>query len=146
LCMTEKEPLAGSLPAGLDEYVKETVPQLAERFGVEPKTVRHLIHFYGSRAEKILHYTGDDPRLAEQISPESMDIYAQVLYGIREEGAKTISDVLLRRIHTGITASRGEPQARKIAGIVAGELGWNPAEQDHWIEKFKEDLMKEKRF
>ncbi len=146
LCVTQKTPLAGSLPAGLDEYVKETVPQLAERFGVGPGTVRHLIHFYGSRAERILHYTKEDPRLAEPISPESMDIYAQVLYGIREEGAKTISDVLLRRIHTGITASRGEPQAPQIAGIAASELGWKAAEQDHQVEKFKEDLMKEKRF
>lgn len=146
LCVTHKTPLAGSLPAGFDEYVKETVPRLAERFSVGPGTVRHLIHFYGSRAERILQYTGEDPRLAERISPESMDIYAQVLYGIREEGAKTISDVLLRRIHTGITASRGEPQAPRIAGIMAQELGWNAAEQDHRVEKFKEDLMKEKEF
>jgi glycerol-3-phosphate dehydrogenase len=75
-----------------------------------------------------------------------MDIYAQVLYGIREEGAKTISDILLRRMHTGITASRGEPQAAQIAGMMARELGWNAAEQDHWVKDFKEDLMKEKRF
>jgi len=146
LCVTQKTPLAGSLPSGLDEYVKETVPQLAERFGVGPGTVRHLIRFYGSRTEKILQYTGEDPRLAGPISPESMDIYAQVLYGIREEGAKTISDILLRRMHTGITASRGEPQAPQIAGIAAGELGWNASEQDHWVENFKEDLMKEKKF
>ena len=145
-CITQKTPLAGSLPTGLDEYIKETVPQLAERFGVEPGTVRHLIHFYGSRTEKILQYTGEDPSLAEPISPEGMDIYAQVLYGIREEGAKTISDTLLRRMHTGITASRGEPQAPQIAEIVARELGWNAAEEDHWVENFKEDLMKEKRF
>ena len=146
LCATQKTPLAGSLPAGLDEYVKETVPQLAERFGVKAGTVRHLIHFYGTRTEKILQYTAEDPRLAEPISPESMDIYAQVLYGIREEGAKTPSDTLLRRMHTGITSSRGEPQAPRIAAIMAGELGWNAAEQDHWVENFKEDLMKEKRF
>jgi hypothetical protein len=49
-------------------------------------------------------------------------------------------------MHTGITASRGEPQAPQIAGIVARELGWNAAEQHHWVENFKEDLMKEKRF
>ena len=145
-CITQKQPLAGSIPAGLDEYVKEAVPQLAERFGVEPTTVRHLIHFYGSRAERVLQYTKEDPRLAGQISPESTDIYAQVLYGIREEGAKTISDVLLRRIHTGITASRGEPQTPQIAGIMARELGWNTSEQDHWEQQFKADLMKEKRF
>jgi glycerol-3-phosphate dehydrogenase len=146
LCVTQKEPLAGSLPTDLDEYVKEIVPQLAERYGVDPGTVRHLIHFYGSRTEKILQYTKEDPRLAEQISPESRDIYAQVLYGIREESAKTLSDILLRRMHTSITASRGEPQASQIAGIAARERGWSAAESEHWIAHFKEDLMKEKRF
>jgi glycerol-3-phosphate dehydrogenase len=146
VCVTQREPLAGSLPADLDEYVRETVPQLAERFGVESGTVRHLIHFYGSRTAKVLQFMGEDRRLAEQISPESRDIYAQVLYGIREEGAKTISDVLLRRMHTGITATRGEQQATRIAGIMARELGWSAAERDQQVEKFKEDLMKEKRF
>jgi len=145
-CITQKQPLAGSLPVGLDEYVNEAVPQLAERFSADPDIVRHLIHFYGSRAERVLQYTKEDPRLAAQISPESTDIYAQVVYGIREEGAKTISDVLLRRIHTGITASRGEPQTPQISGIMARELGWNISEQDHWKQQFKADLMKEKRF
>jgi len=146
LCVTQKEPLAGSFPVGLDEYLKETVQQWAERFSVAPETVRHLIHFYGSRTESILQYTKEDPCLAEPISPESRDIYAQVLYGIREEGAMTISDIILRRMHTGITASRGEPQASQIAGIAARELGWSAAESEHWIAHFKEDLMKEKRF
>jgi len=145
-CVTHKKPLAGSLPAELDEYVKEAVPQLAERFGVSAGTVRHLIHFYGSRVENILLYTKEDPRLAEQVSPDSGDIYAQVLYGIREEGAKTVSDILLRRMHMGITALRGEPQAPRIAGIMARELGWNAADQDRHIRLFKDDLVKEKKF
>ncbi len=145
-CETDKIPLAGSLPARLDEYMKEDVPQLAERFNTFPETVRHLIHFYGSRAERVLQIAHDDRRLAETVSPESRDIYAQVLYGIREEGAKTLSDIVLRRMHLGITSSRGGPQAARIAEIAAAELGWTSDEKEHWIQEFVEDLIKEKKF
>ncbi|NTW60042.1 MAG: glycerol-3-phosphate dehydrogenase/oxidase [Nitrospirae bacterium] len=145
-CETGRKPLAGSLPAELGVYLKEEVPQLAKRFNAAPETVRHLVHMYGSRAEKVLQLAHDDPRLAEAVSPESRDIYAQVLYGIREEGAKTISDIVLRRMHLGITSSRGGPHAAKIAETAALGLGWSNDEKKHWVEKFAEDLAKEKRF
>jgi glycerol-3-phosphate dehydrogenase len=126
--------------------MKEEVPQLAKRFNVAPETVGHLVHFYGARAEKVLQLAHDDPRLAEAVSPESRDIYAQVLYGIREEGAKTISDVVLRRMHLGITSSRGGQQAERIAETAGRELGWSNDEKKHWVERFADDLAREKMF
>jgi len=145
-CETDRMPLAGSLPVELDEYLREAVPQLAERFAMAPETVRHLVHFYGARAERVLQLTHDDPRLTEAISPESRDICAQVLYGIRDEGAKTISDIVLRRMHLGITSSRGGRQADRIAEIAARELDWSNDEKKHRIEQFTDDLFKEKRY
>lgn len=145
-CETARSPLAGSLPVQLEEYMKEAVPELAERFAVPQDTVRHLVRFYGARAEKVLQLAKDDPRLAEPLCPESRDICAQVLYGIREEGSRTISDIVLRRMHTGITTSRGEAQAARIAGVAAQELGWSPEETDHRIAQFSDDLRKEKMF
>jgi glycerol-3-phosphate dehydrogenase len=146
VCGTDKSPLAGSLPAPLEEYVKEAVPQMAERFNLPPDTVRHLIHFYGSRAEKVLQLTKDDPLLAEPICSESRDIYAQIVYGVREESARTLSDIVLRRMHTGITSSRGEAQAARIGETAAQALGWSNDEKDHWIARFSDDLRKEKMF
>ena len=145
-CETAVRLLAGSLPTTLDEYLKEAVPRMAERYKSAPDTVRHLVHFYGSRAEAVLQLTGEDPRLAETISPESRDIYAQVVYGIREEGARDLCDIVLRRMHLGITSSRGEPHADRIADFAAQELGWSDEEKKHWINQFFEELKKEKRF
>ncbi|MHB8846043.1 MAG: glycerol-3-phosphate dehydrogenase/oxidase [Nitrospirota bacterium] len=146
VCETARSPLAGSLPAPLEEYVKEAVPRMSETFSVTSDTVRHLIHLYGSRAEKVLQFAKDDPRLAEPVCTESRDIYAQVLYGIREEGARNLSDIVLRRMHTGITTSRGEAQAARIAEIAAQALHWSSDEQDDWIERFSDDLRKERMF
>jgi glycerol-3-phosphate dehydrogenase len=146
VCETARRPLAGSLPAEFDEYLKETVPQLTERYRVSTDTVHHLIHYYGSRAEKVLEVTKEDPKLADRLSPESKDIYAQVLYGIREEGAKNLCDIVSRRMHLGITSMRGEPQAASIAAVAGKDLGWSAEAAKHQVEEFRAELKKEKRF
>jgi glycerol-3-phosphate dehydrogenase len=145
-CETDKRPLAGELPAELDEYMKEAVPGFVERYAVSEEAARHLVRLYGSRAERVLDLVKDDPGLGERISPESNDIHAQVVYGLRQEGARTVADIVLRRMHLGITRTRGEGQAEKIAGIAARELGWDADETKRWVDDFREELKKEKRF
>ena len=145
-CTTAGAPLAGSLPAELGEYLREAVPQMAERYAVDEATVRHLVRLYGSRAERVLQPAREDRSLAGPLSPESGDICAQVLYAVRDEGARTLSDIVLRRMHIGITSQRGEPQAERIAEIAGRELGWGDEERKHRVEEFREELKKEKRF
>ncbi|MDA8098298.1 MAG: glycerol-3-phosphate dehydrogenase/oxidase [Nitrospiraceae bacterium] len=145
-CATGDAPLAGSLPAGLDEYLREEVPRLGEGYAVSPDLVRHLIHFYGSRAEAVLQLAKERPDLRDSISSESRDIYGQVLYGIREEGGRTLSDIVLRRMHLGITPRRGEDEAERIAAVAGEELGWNADERSGQIAEFRQELKKEKMF
>jgi glycerol-3-phosphate dehydrogenase len=95
------------------------------------------------RAERVLGLAATDPVLGGSISPESSDIYAQVLYSVMEEGARTLSDIVLRRMHLGITASRGLKQAEKIADIAGQMLKWNEDERRHHIAEFIKALNKE---
>jgi glycerol-3-phosphate dehydrogenase len=60
-----------------------------------------------------------------------------------EEGARTLSDIVLRRMHLGTTASRGLQQAEKIADIAGRELQWSNDEKRHQIDEFKIALNKE---
>jgi glycerol-3-phosphate dehydrogenase len=60
-----------------------------------------------------------------------------------EEGARTISDIILRRMQLGTTASRGLQQAGKIADIAGRELKWSDEEKRHQLEEFKKALNKE---
>jgi glycerol-3-phosphate dehydrogenase len=69
-----------------------------------------------------------------------------VVYSVREEGAKTLSDILLRRIRLGITASRGVQQARTIAEIAGAELGWNADEAEQRVKEYEQDLRKERNY
>jgi glycerol-3-phosphate dehydrogenase len=141
-CISDKKPLAGGLPMGYEDYLNEAVPELSAHYSVSPETIRHLIGLYGSRTEKILELAKGERSLAETISPESKDMYAQVLYSVKEEGARTLSDIILRRMPLGITASRGVGQAEKIAALAGRELNWSEDEKQHHIEEFKINLSK----
>jgi glycerol-3-phosphate dehydrogenase len=143
-CVTDKKPLAGSLPMFYEDYLRDVAPELSSQYKIPAETVRHLISHYGSRAERIMQLVEADPASGETISPESRDLYAQVTYSVLEEDALTLSDVLLRRMHIGMTASRGLQQIEKIADIAGAELKWNNDERRHQIEEFRETLRKER--
>jgi glycerol-3-phosphate dehydrogenase len=91
----------------------------------------------------VLDLTGSGQGLGAVISPESRDIYAQVAYSVREEGARTLSDIILRRMHIGMTGSHGLVQAQKMADIAGRELQWNEDEKRHQVEEFKNILHRE---
>jgi glycerol-3-phosphate dehydrogenase len=142
-CVTEKKPLAGGLPMGYDDYLKEAVPEMSARHKINAETVRHLIQFYGSRAERVLELVDMDPPMGEAISPESRDIYAQVVYSTMEEGARTLSDIVLRRMYLGMTGTRGRKQAEKIAEVAGRELKWSGEEKQQHLENYHKDLSKD---
>ena len=142
-CVTDRRPFPGGLQKEYDDYLREVLPDMAARYKVSEETVRHLIRFYGSRAERVLDLAGSERGWGTTISPESKDLYAQVVYSLREEGARTLSDIILRRMHLGMTGSRGKNQIERIAEIVGQELKWNKEEQQHHIERHLTVLRKE---
>lgn len=145
-CETDTRSLPGCLSGDYDAYVKEMLPELSVRYGIDTETVRHLIGIYGSRAERVLEIAREETLLAERISPDSRDIYAQVAYAAVEEGARTVSDAVLRRMHLGITGGRGAVVAERIGRIAGAELGWSPEETAARVDEFREGLRKEENF
>jgi len=145
-CATDKNTLPGGISGEYAAYLDEAVPQLSSLYRTDEATVSHLISLYGTRAERVLELCREDPGLALPVSPESRDIYAQVAYSAAEEGARTLSDIVLRRMHLGITATRGEKFAEKIAQVAAPELGWSKEESAARVQEFKDDLKKERNF
>ena len=128
---------------GYDDYLKEAVPEMSAHHKINAETVRHLIQFYGSRAERVLELVDMDPSMGETISPESRDIYAQVVYSTMVEGAKTLSDIVLRRMYLGMTGMRGRKQAEKIAEVAGKELKWSGEEKQRHLENYHKDLFKD---
>jgi glycerol-3-phosphate dehydrogenase len=142
-CVTDRKPLPGGLPADYEVYLKETVPELSALYKTSPDLVRHLVGIYGSRASRVLELARNDAGLGEQITPESGDIYAQVVYSIAEEGARNLNDILLRRMHVGMTRLRGIDCIERIAAVAAGLLKWNADEKQAAVNEYRETLARE---
>ena len=62
------------------------------------------------------------------------------MYAVTHEGARHLDDVLTRRTRISIeTFDRGIHAARRVAELMAGELGWDQArlddEVDHYLRR-----------
>ena len=85
----------------------------------------------------MLYLTKDNPRLKESIVAGSASVLAEVVYGVWEEMATSIEDILARR--TGLQLFSWE-QARAAAptvgAVMARELGWSPSQQKDAVEEY----------
>jgi glycerol-3-phosphate dehydrogenase len=54
---------------------------------------------------------------------------AEVVFAIREEMARTLIDIVHRRLMLGLDADQGQPLYEVIAAIAAKEFGWDDAER-----------------
>ncbi len=54
---------------------------------------------------------------------------AEVVFAVRTEMARTLEDIVFRRLMVGFDADQGRPLYEMIAAIAAAELGWNDAER-----------------
>ncbi|MCG7427924.1 glycerol-3-phosphate dehydrogenase/oxidase [Helcobacillus sp. ACRRO] len=92
-----------------------------------PQAVRlHLARLYGTAHERVLALAEADPRLAEPIG-SGPDIAAQVVYAVTDEGARTLADVLERRLVIGTLGPVPEGALWQAAALLAGLLGWDEA-------------------
>lgn len=87
-----------------------------ERFGV--------LEAYGSDAPAVEALLASDPKLGEPIHPRLRARVGEVIWGIREEMARTVDDILARRTRSLILDARAASEAAPgVAKILARELG-----------------------
>jgi glycerol-3-phosphate dehydrogenase len=91
----------------------------------------HLARRYGADAPAVAALAASDPTLAERPLAPLPYLGAEFLYGARTEMAVTLEDLLCRRTRAHLQDARAtRAGARRVAEIVAGELGWDSARVD----------------
>ena len=94
----------------------------AERFGA--------LSVYGSDALGIQDLMRTTPSLADALHPQLPYTGAEVVWAVRHEMARTLEDVLARRTRAlFLNARAAEAMAPEAARLMAGELGWDAAQQ-----------------
>ncbi len=122
---TPEHPLSGSADYRWDYW--ET---LSSEFRLPAATAQHLAHKYGTAARSVLELAGIDPSLALPLVEGEAPIRAQVVYAARHEMARTLEDVLARRIGLQLIGWRLAIRATPAAAALLGhELGWSAAEE-----------------
>jgi glycerol-3-phosphate dehydrogenase len=98
---------------------------------------------YGSDAEAILALAAADPRLAQRLHPALPYIAAEVVWGVREEMARTVDDILSRRTRALFLNARAAIEmAPAVASLMAAELGQDQAWIDDQLRQFRELAQK----
>ncbi len=93
---------------------------------------------YGSDIEKIRAIAATDPELAKPLHPALPYIGAEVVWAAREEMARTLDDVLSRRLRAlFLNAKASIEMAPAVARIMAKELGLGKDWIDAEVSKFQ---------
>jgi glycerol-3-phosphate dehydrogenase len=69
------------------------------------------------------------PELAGPLCPHTRETVAQAAHAVRQEGALTVADVLLRRTPAGWSPCLGLDAAPVVARLLAEELSWTAADE-----------------
>lgn len=133
---TDNEYLAGCEIEDMERFVAEAVEGNAD---FRESTVRCLAMNYGTEYPRVLAIARADKSLAVPLNADG-EIGAQVVYGIRNEMAKTLTDILMRRTGLGTLGDPGEAVLKKIARVAAKELKWDEARVKKEIAAAKQTL------
>jgi glycerol-3-phosphate dehydrogenase len=133
-CRTHEIPLGEAIdPAAL---------QIVE--GVPEDSYPRLAARYGHAAQKVLSTASERGELAQPIVAGLPDLLAEAPFAARNEQARSVGDLLLRRTRLGLLAARelcGENQqiVMRVARAMGEELGWDAARIALEVERFGEE-------
>ena len=114
----------------LDEEVNQALEDCP--VPADKRTIRALIHNYGSKYSQIYHYIKLDPELGVTIGITET-LKAQVVHAARVEMAQTLKDVVLRRTDLGTGEFPGTQAIDICASILGDELQWSQCRKDDEI-------------
>ena len=134
-CRTHEIPLGQAVAAGDLQRVE----------GVPEESYAALAARYGYAAHDVLALAAARGELAQPILPGQPDLLAEAALAARREQARSVGDVLLRRTRLGLLAARelSEDPVRRVADVLAGELGWSEQRMREEVERFAEEARAE---
>ena len=145
---TKRRPFPGAPGVPMGEFV-HLLGAMAVSIcpGMDERIARHLAWRYGTRATEVVKLAAADPDLGRPLCPGLPDIEAEVVFAARQEDARSLGDVLVRRTHLFWQAPRqGEACLDRASRLLAGELGWEDRRRGEDIAEYERELARSRRF
>ena len=146
-CRTHEIPLGQAIAAAelprVEGVPVESYPALAARYGDAAHQVLALAAGRNGDARQGRASPGfGRGELAQPIVAGLPDLLAEVVLAARQEQARSIGDVFLRRTRLGLLAARELPVER-VADVLARELGWDGERVGLEIGRFAQEARAE---
>ena len=138
---TEKLPIVGA-----DGYfaLTQQVSQIAQEYGIDEKSVTHLLNRYGSLISEVLELIVDDKKLAKPLAADLPYLKAEIVYAVTHEGAMSVDDVISRRTRLAFEApGAGADLADDVAALIAPVLGWSAKDKKASVAAYREQVEAE---
>lgn len=130
-CCTEKVLLRGG-----EHYAEEAWRSLVIDFRLTEERARYFHRAYGSVAPEVLKLC--EGKYAKPIHPRHPFLEGEILYAVREEMARTLVDVLARRLRlTFLDKAAVKESAARVADIMAEELKWDARLRSERLDELK---------
>jgi glycerol-3-phosphate dehydrogenase len=140
-CTTAEVPLPGAPVVS-----QEKMAHAARESSLPLNTVRHLAALYGSRFSQVLKLVERNKCGGQRLCPHTPDILAQVEHSVKEEGAFTVADFLLRRTNAGLMSCQGLDAVETVAQEMGRLLKWSQAEQRRQVEDYRASAARGQHF
>ncbi len=129
-CVTADLPFPGAA-GDLDEVRRSLVAH-----GVSDLTAGRLLTIYGSRAVGVLAEADDDPALLEVLHPATGAIGAELVFAVRHELARTLTDVLARRVLLAFEPGHGLEVVERAVALLGDRLDWDADRRKAEVEEY----------
>jgi glycerol-3-phosphate dehydrogenase len=114
--------------------------------GISRESVEHLANRYGGDARTLLAMVEHDASLAKPLVPGLPYLRAEALYAARYEMVTDLDDILSRRTRSRLLARDASAEsAADVAALVGPVLGWDEAEQQRQVDRYRASIDEERR-
>ncbi len=132
---TARVPLAGAAGLGARSSAARGV---ARELGLPTDVATHLVASYGAEAPGVLSLVAEQPELGRRLVEGQPYLAAEIVYGVRHEGAQRIDDVLQRRTRLALEVADGAASiAPAVADLLGAELGWDQEMRRRAVEDYR---------
>lgn len=122
---TDRRPVHGGALEDVGRFFAEPLPDRYAEILTADDAMR-LRRLHGSAWTEVAELARERPDLARPLGPVPT-LRAEVVHALRHEGARTLTDVVMRRTELGSAGHPGDAVAEAVAATCARELGWSEA-------------------
>ena len=146
---TKDRPLPGAVgvePPEL-EGVAVVGRLLMTEHGLDVDTATHLCGVYGARAPVLGAAIAANRALGQRIDPELPYVWAEIEFAARHDLARTVEDVLARRVPLLLVSrDQGLGACERVADVLAGIHAWDATTRASMIAEYRAEVALSRRW